>query len=136
MSKKPHNKNISKVYAYYESTLSNMRNKIVELENIVKEQKEKLRTASAEYNLAVTGEEKDMATARICNAKHALEDAKQLFSTYTDEYKKTKQMYKTIQRAIEERWHDGASAGFEAGVEWTVKAVFYSEINYADINSL
>lgn len=129
MSKKPHNKNISKVYAYYESTLVNMRKKIAELENIVKEQKEKLRTASAEYNLAVTGEEKDMATGRICNAKHALEDAKQLFNTYTDEYKKTKQMYKTIQRAIEERWHDGADAGFEAGVEWTTKVIFYETMN-------
>ena len=111
--KKIKNKNISKVERYYIEKLNNLKTKIDESGEAIKHYQKFMVDPWFEYYQKVKGDsgKESWAYNEISRVMDILKADKQYRKELIDEYTELKKLYKTIQRAFEERWLNGFADG-------------------------
>ena len=111
--KKIKNKNISKVERYYIEKLNRLKTKIDESGEAIKNYQKLMVDPWFEYYHKVKGdsEKESLAYNEISLVMDILNADKQYRKELIAEYTELKKLYKTIQRAFEERWMNGFADG-------------------------
>ena len=111
--KKIKNKNISKVERYYIEKLNRLKTKIDESGEAIKNYQKLMVDPWFEYYHKVKGdsEKESLAYNEISRVMDILNADKQYRKELIAEYTELKKLYKTIQRAFEERWMNGFADG-------------------------
>lgn len=117
--KKIKNKNISKVERYYIEKLNSLKTKIDESGEAIKNYQKLMVDPWFEYYQKVKGDsgKESWAYNEISRIMGILNADKQYRKELIAEYTELKKLYKTIQRAFEERWLNGFADGVKFATE-------------------
>lgn len=118
---KAKNKNISKVDRYYIENLNRLKDKIDESGEDIKHYQKFMVDPWFEYYQKVKGdsEKESWVYKEIGRVMDILKADKQYRKELIGEYTELKKLYKTIQRAFEERWLNG----FAEGVKFVMESI-------------